>query len=89
MFFKKVFITNIEQVKVQLVEDPSAPFNAMMAFETPRHLNSSAKEELSKLLKSICLEPVSPEVQKVVNPVILDDRKCIQNKGLAENISKT
>ena len=30
-----------------------------------------------------------PEVQKVVNPVILDDRKYIQNQGLAENISKT
>ena len=29
------------------------------------------------------------EVQKVVNPVILDDRKYIQNQGLAENISKT
>ena len=28
------------------------------------------------------------EVQKVVNPVILDDRKYIQNQGLAENISK-
>ena len=31
----------------------------------------------------------SPEVQKVVNPVILDDRKYIQNQGLGENISKT
>ena len=31
----------------------------------------------------------TPEVQKVVNPVILDDRKYIQNQGLAENISKT
>ena len=30
-----------------------------------------------------------PEVQKVVNPVILDDRKYIQNQALAENISKT
>ena len=29
------------------------------------------------------------EVQKVVNTVILDDRKYIQNQGLAENISKT
>ena len=29
------------------------------------------------------------EVQKVVNPVILDDRKNIQNQGLAEKISKT
>ena len=29
------------------------------------------------------------EVQKLVNPVILDDRKYIQNQGLAENISKT
>ena len=29
------------------------------------------------------------EVQKVVNSVILDDRKYIQNQGLAENISKT
>ena len=29
------------------------------------------------------------EVQKVVNPLILDDRKYIQNQGLAENISKT
>ena len=29
------------------------------------------------------------EVQKVVNPVILDDRKYVQNQGLAENISKT
>ena len=29
------------------------------------------------------------EVQKVVHPVILDDRKYIQNQGLAENISKT
>ena len=30
-----------------------------------------------------------PEAQKVVNPVILDDRKYIQNQGLAENVSKT
>ena len=29
------------------------------------------------------------ELQKVVNPVVLDDRKYIQNEGLAENISKT
>jgi len=28
------------------------------------------------------------EVEKVVNPVILDDIKCSQNKSLAENISK-
>ena len=28
------------------------------------------------------------EMQKVVNPVFLDDRKYIQNQGLAENISK-
>ena len=32
---------------------------------------------------------VHPEVQKVVNPVILDDRKYIQNQGLAENFFKT
>ena len=32
---------------------------------------------------------LSPEVQKVVNPVILDDRKYVQNQGFAENISKT
>ena len=32
---------------------------------------------------------VLAEVQKVVNPVILDDRKYIQNQGSAENISKT
>jgi len=29
---------------------------------------------------------VTPEVQKVVNPVILDDRKYFLNQDLAENI---
>ena len=29
------------------------------------------------------------EVEKVVNPIILDDRKYFQNQNLAENISKT
>ena len=31
---------------------------------------------------------VKTEVQKVVNPVILDDKIYIQNQGFAENISK-
>ena len=34
------------------------------------------------------LDPTA-EVEKVVNPVILDDRKYFQNQNLAENISKT
>ena len=38
--------------------------------------------------KWVISEP-NAEMQKVVNPVILDDRKYIQNQGLAENISKT
>ena len=37
----------------------------------------------------VCLSLHPLEVQKVVNPVILDDIKNIQNQGLAENISKT
>ena len=36
-----------------------------------------------------CPGDCGSEVQKVVNPVILDDRKYIQNQSLAENISKT
>ena len=31
---------------------------------------------------------LQPEVEKVVNPVILDDRKYFQNQNLAENISQ-
>ena len=38
------------------------------------------------LLENLIL---ATEVQKVVNPVILNDRKFIQNQGLAENIFKT
>ena len=49
--------------------------------------NKTTKNVLLILLLSSAL--TQPEVQKVVNPVILDDRKYIQNQGLAENISKT
>ena len=60
----------------------------------------SLKEELFQTtLKIICADIfmyykivmvlIPPEVEKVVNPVILDDRKYIQNQALAENISKT
>ena len=61
--------------------------------ETGHYIENNIRELLMQntpfLLKRGVREGLPPEVQKVVNPVILDDRKYIQNQGLAENISKT
>ena len=54
---------NIELVKVQMVDNPSTPYNCMIAIKIPNHLQSAAKEELSRLLKSGCLELVSHQTK--------------------------
>jgi len=45
--------------------------------------------QIRAYIVEFCWWAIWPEVEKVVNPVILDDRKYFQNENLAENISKT
>ena len=48
----------MDPVKVELVDSSRDMGNAMIPSETPRHLQDTAAEELARLLKSGCLEPV-------------------------------
>ena len=50
---------NMDPVKVELVDNPETMGNCMVPVEKPRHLQSAAKEELARLLKTGCLEPVN------------------------------
>ena len=49
---------NLDPVKVELIDSSRDMGNAMIPVETPRHLQDPAAEELARLLKSGCLEPV-------------------------------
>ena len=49
---------NIDPVRVELIDESRTMGNAMIPTETPRHLQDAAAEELARLLKSGCLEPV-------------------------------
>ena len=48
-------------INVELAEDGwnLQPFNAIIPIETPRQLQSGAKDELSKSLKAECLKPAA------------------------------
>ena len=48
----------MDPVKVNLIDSSKDNGNAMIAVETPRHLQDAASEELSRLLKAVILEPV-------------------------------
>ena len=48
----------MEPVKINLIDSSKDMGNAMIAVETPRHLQEAASEELSRLLKAGILEPV-------------------------------
>ena len=49
---------HMDPVKVELIDESRTMGNAMIPTETPRHLQDAAAEELGRLLKSGCLEPV-------------------------------
>ena len=49
---------NINSVKIELIDESRDMGNAMIPSETPRHLQDVTAEELARLLKSGCLEPV-------------------------------
>ena len=49
---------NLDPVKIELIDSSKDMGNAMIPVETPRHLQVAAAEELARLLKSGCLEPV-------------------------------
>ena len=48
----------MDPVKINLIDSSKDMGNAMIAVETPRHLQEAAAEELSRLLKAGILEPV-------------------------------
>ena len=49
---------NLDPVKIELIDNSRDMGNAMIPAETPHHLQDAAAEELARLLKSGCLEPV-------------------------------
>ena len=49
---------NLDPVKVELIDSSRDMGNAMIPVETPCHLQDAAAEELARLLKSGCMEPV-------------------------------
>ena len=49
---------NIDPVKIELIDESRTMGNAMIPTETPRQLQDAAAEELARLLKTGCLEPV-------------------------------
>ena len=49
---------NIDPVKIELIDESRNMGNPMVPSETPRNLQDASAEELARLLKSGCLEPV-------------------------------
>ena len=49
---------HMDPVKVELIDESKTMGNCMIPTEMPRHLQDAAAEELARLLKSGCLEPV-------------------------------
>ena len=48
----------MDPVKVELIDESKTMGNCMIPTEMPRHLQDAAAEELARLLKGGCLEPV-------------------------------
>ena len=65
----------------------SGVFEGEISDHMKKKRNEREEEDMKNVKRHAWI--FTTEVQKVVNPVILDDRKYFQNQGLAENISKT
>ena len=49
---------HMDPVKVELIDESKVMGNCMIPTETPRHLQEAVAEELARMLKAGCLEPV-------------------------------